>query len=498
MFTLKNKHSLTKAHYAISIMTACAFSSCISEAATSVTEIPAEEIAVFISSDSTLQKTYDWAKKMAMSYSHDSNDPVGAWYEAALPQREAFCMRDVSHQSIGAHILGLSKHNKNMMRKFVKNINPSRDYCSYWEINRYDKPAPADYASDTEFWYNLNANFDVMQACFKLYEWTADKDYISDKSFTNFYDLSVNEYLDKWQLRPENIMERPPYMNQSPDFNEKNNFHTCRGLPSYVENFRGLTLGVDLLAALHGGFKAYSQIVALNGKNTEAAHASKMAKSYSDIIDNKWWDEDNCRYHTFWTTEKKFYRGEGVPFILWFSATNDITRKRASVTDILSREWNVENMSAFPVLFYEMGYNEDAYHFLTTLPAINRSEYPEVSFGLIEGIVSGAMGLRASASRNEISTLSRIDGHDSSINNVPVFDGYVSLVHKGMSFSQIENNTDRDLIWKASFQGKHDILECDGKKINATTSTDVKGNQISTIEIKLPKRTTKTVNVINI
>jgi len=31
---------------------------------------------------------------------------VGYWYEAALPGREAFCMRDVSHQSIGAETLG--------------------------------------------------------------------------------------------------------------------------------------------------------------------------------------------------------------------------------------------------------------------------------------------------------------------------------------------------------------------------------------------------------
>ncbi|MFA6126609.1 MAG: hypothetical protein WC699_04845 [Bacteroidales bacterium] len=34
------------------------------------------------------------------------DDPVGPWYEAAEPGREAFCMRDVSHQSMGAHALG--------------------------------------------------------------------------------------------------------------------------------------------------------------------------------------------------------------------------------------------------------------------------------------------------------------------------------------------------------------------------------------------------------
>lgn len=45
---------------------------------------------------------------MVLSYAHDGTDSVGYWYEAALPQRETFCMRDVSHQSVGAQILGLS------------------------------------------------------------------------------------------------------------------------------------------------------------------------------------------------------------------------------------------------------------------------------------------------------------------------------------------------------------------------------------------------------
>nr|QIM10890.1 hypothetical protein Muribac1_0990 [uncultured Muribaculaceae bacterium] len=471
-------------------------SSCGNDATKESVKGQPEEIAVFSSTDPNLQKSFDWAKEKALSYAHDSDDPVGPWYEAALPQREAFCMRDVSHQSVGAHILGLLKHNKNMMRKFARNINECRDYCSFWEINRYDKPAPADYASDTEFWYNLNANFDVMQACLKMYEWTADKDYISDKDFTNFYDLSVNEYLDRWQLRPDMIMDRPPYMNQPADFNEANNFHSCRGLPSYVENFRGLTLGVDLLAALHGGFNAYSKMASFNGDASKAAEATSMANAYREIIDSKWWDEENRRFNTFWTTEKKFYRGEGVPFILWFDATGMTDRKNASVEDILSREWNVENMSAFPALFYDLGYNEEAYRFLTTLPSTNRSEYPEVSYGLVEGIVCGAMGLKPSASDKSISSVSRVDGNVCEIKNVPVFDGFISLRHDGMKSSEIKNDTDTDLMWHASFMGNHDFIESDGEKIRTTVTTDVKGNTVSSVMLRLPKNSQKSARVI--
>lgn len=48
-----------------------------------------------------LNQVLEWAKEQALAYAFE-DDPVGLWYEAALPGREAFCMRDVSHQSMGA------------------------------------------------------------------------------------------------------------------------------------------------------------------------------------------------------------------------------------------------------------------------------------------------------------------------------------------------------------------------------------------------------------
>jgi hypothetical protein len=131
------------------------------------------------SSDAHLVASFHWAKKQALSYVFD-NDPVGPWYEAALPGRHAFCMRDTAHQADGAQALGLAKYNHNMLRRFAENISASRDWCSYWEIDRLNRPAPVDYKSDTEFWYNLPANYDVLDACYRMYLWTRDKSYIED------------------------------------------------------------------------------------------------------------------------------------------------------------------------------------------------------------------------------------------------------------------------------------------------------------------------------
>ena len=180
-----------------------------------------------------------------------------------------------------------------MFTRFAENISESKDWCTYWEINRYNKPAPADYLNDSEFWYNLNANFDVMQACLKMYEWTGDKDYLTDSCFTNFYDKSLNEYITRWKLEPENVMARPRYMNQPDNFDVNNNFHTCRGLASYVENFRGLTMGVDLLASLYAGYNAHARIAALCGNEEQAQQDMLRALQYRDIMENQWWSEDS-------------------------------------------------------------------------------------------------------------------------------------------------------------------------------------------------------------
>jgi len=108
----------------------------------------------FTSSDHALNEGFAWAKEQAMFYVHDS-DHVGPWYEAALPGRDAFCIRDVCHQANGAHALGLERHTKNMLLRFVQSISASRDYCCFWEIDKNYRPAPVDYKSDADFWYNL-------------------------------------------------------------------------------------------------------------------------------------------------------------------------------------------------------------------------------------------------------------------------------------------------------------------------------------------------------
>ena len=151
------------------------------------------------SDDARLVDAFAWAARQASAFAFQG-DAVGPWFEAALPGREAFCMRDVSHQVLGAHALGMRMHVRNMLHRFAEQISAERDWASLWEIDRHGRPAHADYRNDHDFWYNLPANFDVLDAAWRMYQWSGDPAYINDDVFRSFYDHSVTDYVERWAL----------------------------------------------------------------------------------------------------------------------------------------------------------------------------------------------------------------------------------------------------------------------------------------------------------
>ena len=89
----------------------------------------ARSVSVFSSSDAGLERAYSWAQDMALSYVC-TTAAIGPVYDkAARPQREAFCVRDVSHQSVRS-ILGLAAP-KAISGRFAANTHKrSKDWWS--------------------------------------------------------------------------------------------------------------------------------------------------------------------------------------------------------------------------------------------------------------------------------------------------------------------------------------------------------------------------------
>lgn len=439
----------------------------------------------FNSNNQELTQAFVWAKQKALSFAHDNTDPVGYWYEAALPNREAFCMRDVSHQSIGAEILGLGKHNYNMFLKFAQNISKEKDYASYWEINRHNKPAPVDFENDKDFWYNLPANFDVIYNAYRLYKWTGNKNYISNPDLWNFYQLSVNEYVNHWKLNADKITtrDRNLYSEASKRFKNK------RGIPTYNEGGRGDTfLGIDMTASLIAAYKSYAAMAKIKKKYVDHYTFKYNAENEQKFLNDYWWDNSKNRFKSIVYTDGSFdyfMVGDNQAFLhylLYFDALEDTSKKQQIVNDYKKnyKKLIVELKSYLPIIFYEFGETEFANNMIIELASQNnkRRDYPENSYTIIEHITRGLMGISGDPEKNMVSTTSRLSKDNSwaEINYVPIINKEISVKHEGALKTTFTNHSKSEIYWKIQFPKdvkkvlvKGDEMKIlEGKKYNST------------------------------
>ena len=456
-------------------------------------------------SDPALQQTFDWAKAQALAYVGSSTDPVGDWYEAALPGRHAFCMRDVSHQTMGAYALGLAAQNHNMLRRFAQNISLPKDWASYWEIDREGKPSPDDYQSDNDFWYNLPANFDVMSAALRMFQWTGDSTYIDDPAFTSFYDHTISDYPKRWSLEYPALLTRNRIMNRHPSTGR---FVEARGIPSYTESQDDFVIGVDLLAAEYRALRLAADLARFHDQSQVAKEYGRRAMAIQRFIETKAWDPKKHRFYGFLGNDQSFF-GEGDAFVLYFSAAKDPGKIRDAIATIKDKLGasapGIEEQSYMPETLYRYGALEEAYGQTLDLSRSDRQrrEYPEVSYAIIGAIVTGMMGVdvasplqlqRSSASdhRAVISTLPHLSRKSPwvEMDHLPVRGNVIDIRHDGSKSSSLTNVSGPALVWRPSFYGRSPFVIVDGKKAVAVQTTDSQGRTVGTTNILVAPNST--------
>jgi hypothetical protein len=403
------------------------------------------------SSDAKLVEVFNWAKQQALAFTFDG-DPVGPWYEAVEPGREGFCMRDTAHQAMGAHALGLARHNLNMLRRFAENISDSRDWCSLWEIDRYNRPAPVDYKNDAEFWYNLPANFDILDCMFRMYVWTGDRTYVNDPVFLNYYNRTVNDYVDRWGLSLDSIMKRPRLMNVRGIFDPEKKFQINRGIPGYNEGDHTYVLGFDVLATQYTAYVDYAHIQEALGNAELAKTFHKKAADLKDFVQKTWWNEQEKCFYERLNKDYKLEGGGG---------------RRSS----RGLEWGTVRFD-----------NPDADNARLLDLRRARLEYPEVSFSKIGDIVNGTMGINmvftspllASVQGFWVETMvqtlpglgTKIEWAE--IRNLPIRTNEVTVRHEdGGRKTIFINQHGPALIWLPTFNGTHDTLLVNGRPMKA-------------------------------
>ncbi|QNI38190.1 hypothetical protein [Edaphobacter albus] len=441
----------------------------------------------FTSSVPSLAQSFAWAKSQALEYSRTGVTTIGPWYEAALPGRNAFCMRDVSHQTGGAAALGLYTANKNMLRRFAQSAVESRDWAAYWEIDGEGRPSAADYISDTNFWFNLPANFDVLDASTRMWRWTGDDSYRYDPAFQRFFRITTSSYIKAWQLAPKTILHRPRIANRR---QAEGRFVQARGIPSYSEGTHDFIFGADLLAAEYRALNSFQEI---NVKNTSLVKKMREdADAVQSLLERVAWSEHDAHYLGTIRKDLSGY-GSGDALVLYFAAAKDPAHIRGALGYLSSPSYwsqiNIEEESYLPLILFRYGRNQTAYQVLTDLsaPHKQRREYPEVSYAVIEAIVSGVMGVipGTPSERFDLSTFSRLPENTDSatLTSLSIKKNQIDVTHKGTSSTSLKNNSGPLLRWRAQFPGNLAYLKVDGKRSPAHHTITSEGLPISWTDI---------------
>ena len=459
----------------------------------------AESKLEFASSDARLVEGFERARRQAMAYVFEG-DPVGPWYEAAEPGREAFCMRDTAHQAMGAQALGLARQNLNMLRKFAENISDARDWCSLWEIDRYNRPAPVDYTSDALFWYNLPANFDILDACYRMYLWTGDPAYINDPAFLNFYDRTVTDYVERWGLGIDEVMKRPRLLNVRGMLSPGKKFQAARGIPGYDEGTHGYVLGGDVLATQYDAYLAYARIQAFRGRADLAAEFAKKAAAVRSLVNSTWW---NANGQTFYARLNQDHQleGRGGANFLYRDIVDAGPRLKSALAD------SGRSLEAL----YRYGDPDAANARLLDVmtPGRSRMEYPEIPFSVVGNVVNGVMGVTLDAPS---ALLSGVEGYWvatavqtlsglgtkvewAELRNLPIRANLVTVRQEGNRKTVLTNQHGPALIWLAAFRGTHTSLLVNGRPSGARAETAPSGEPVSVVRVAVGAGGTVTVEM---
>jgi hypothetical protein len=456
----------------------------------------------FESSDARLVDGFRWAKAQAFGYAR-ADGSIGPWYEAALPGRDAFCMRDVSHQSTGAQFLGLGPRTLNMLRRFAANISAAKKWCSWWEITRHNLPASVDYNNDRDFWYDLPASFDVVDACYRQWLLSRNDAYL-EEVFLNFYRHTVTDYVAAWSRKHDGLLEHLP-----------SDGHM--GIATYDEDLQGQVLvGSDLIAAQYAAYRDYAAIERAKNETSAAEKFDQKAEHLKQIYNTQWWDSARGGYFGDLEEDGKFHpdlkEGDGrctLELPLYYGLTDAGTKTEAALDllqDRLKADLNrssaavggVEGRSYMPDIFYKYIRSRAGYSALTALmdPSLKRREYPEVSYTVIGNLCSGMMGIHALPHGDAIGTLPQLTTETSwaALHHVPVGINSISLRHDGLGTSTLINESGPEITWRAAFPAKYSALQVNGKKISAQIRNRSGGDE-SYCEVHLRPGETCTVSV---
>jgi hypothetical protein len=428
-----------------------------------------------------LDSGFSWAKQQALLWVQTGKGDHIPSYWAGLTDRPAFYARDVAHQMLGAHLLGLDAENKSMLRVFAASATAARRWYPLWAFGFEGSIYRLDYVNDDYFVREIPAVFELVEHANRQYLWTADADYIDDQNLWRFYTTTVQDFISAHDSNHNSVADA----DGSGDI--------FMGVASYNENGERLIEAGDGIGAQYQALLAYAHMQRARGDDAGADRTTRRAAELKDLFNTSWWSSDANRYiRGFTATGPKTDFGKENS---WFMPMKRITEpgpRTNAYLDFVDRAveelpaFNIEAYTYLPETFFPYGRDEQAWKWLAYL-IDSRASYPEVAYTIVGQAVEGLLGVEPNAPASYLVTCSHLPGALEwlEIDHILLGAHDLKIRHDGSRRTILTHNSGPSVLtWQAQFPGAHDHLIVDGAGSSAITRT-VNGRIISAVTVSV-------------
>ncbi|MCR8644798.1 NPCBM/NEW2 domain-containing protein [Paenibacillus sp. N1-5-1-14] len=400
--------------------------------------------------------------------------PLIPAYWGSYTNREAFCDRDIAHQSAAGHLLNMDEQTFSMLRTFAKgaNNNPANPYWPKWSYDFMGDP----YYMDSD-WRELPVPFEIVQKAYEQYLWTGDTKWINDPELLTYYENIHTNFMNLQDEDHNGVADE------------------TKQLATYWEdvNLKLFEAG-DSIGSQYQALVSYAKILEARGDMANAAVYEQKAAALRNYFEANWYSDADGRYIRAFHYDANHNK---VGLTSW-GHENSIFMPLKLITDqgpktaeylnfihqsVVQQPLGIEATTYLPELFYMHGENDKAWQWHVNVMN-SRNTYPEVSFMIVSNTINGLMGVRPDAPNHTVYTVPRL------VNDVPwvqadhvrIGGNDLTVRHDGNNKTTLKNNAGESMTWEAQFYGNYNELIVNGNRVPASHK-DLNGKAISYVSV---------------
>lgn len=409
------------------------------------------------------------------TYAYPADSLEKGWWQWS-GGRECFCTRDICHQAVAGHLLGLAEENWSMLLHFARgaNHNDRNPHWPKWSYSFFGDP----YYMDAD-WRELPAPLELGEKLYEQYLWSGNADYINNEEILTYH---------------ANLHSPAAFMSHQ-DVNGNGIADETIQLPTLWEdtNDKFIEAG-DSLGCQYQALLAYAGVLEARGDATGGQTFRDKAAALRRKFHEEWFNPETQRYIRGFRkdgTWKDNWGHEGS-FFMPMKLVTDQGPRTAAYLDFIFRsayekELNIEAKTYLPEVFYKNGKDGMGWYYLAGVMS-SRNRYPEVAFTTISNTVCGLMGVRANAPSGKVTTLPHLTHQVPWVecDHIRIGTRDLKLRHDGRIRSTLTLNAGDPILWIAQFPGVHTQIKVDGHW-QAARMEQENGQIVSSVQVKLAK-----------